>query len=260
MTLMFGAFIFLHAWFISPIVDVSMLKATAWTVAMSTLLSAWGSLPMETRKQLQAQLFGLLTAILLCSLPLLALPQGYLVNGTGFQGILSHPQGFGPTMALLGAFELANLLAKPQPRWRDMALASMCLVLVTLPAARTAGLALMLGVATAAIVAPWMIRRSVRGALPGLRSSRLQLLALFAVVGMMLNGQILTNILEGYLSKGTDAGSLTEAYDKSRGHLIDAMWVNIDAQPMTGIGFGIASIPSEMYISRDPVLGLPTGQ
>ncbi len=255
----FGAFILIHSWFISPFTDVSVLKAIAWTVAMTTLLSAWGSLPVKSRQQLQTQLFGLLTAILLCSLPLLFLPLGYLRNGTGFQGVLSHPQAFGPCMALLGAFTITRLLAEPQPRWQDLALAAACLVLVIMSEARTAGLALVLGVAAAALVAPWMQQRSVRGALPGLSSQRMQVLALFAVAGLALGSHPLGDVLDRYLSKRGSATSMSEAYDISRGRLIEIMWENIEESPLSGIGFGIASDPSKLAVIRDPVLGLPTG-
>src|SRR5690606_8938271 len=53
--------------------------------------------------------------------------------------------------------------------------------------------------------------------------------------------------------------SFAEAYSKSRGGLIDRMFENINENPLTGIGFGIASIPEEMNIERDPVFGLPIG-
>jgi hypothetical protein len=52
---------------------------------------------------------------------------------------------------------------------------------------------------------------------------------------------------------------VSEAYKDSRGNLIEAMWDNIKVTPMVGIGFGVASIPSAMEVTRDPILGLPTG-
>ena len=53
--------------------------------------------------------------------------------------------------------------------------------------------------------------------------------------------------------------TIAEAYDKSRGGLIDKLITNIEEHPFTGIGFGIASNPFEMIIERDPVIGLPVG-
>ena len=40
---------------------------------------------------------------------------------------------------------------------------------------------------------------------------------------------------------------------------MDPMWENIEVDPFFGIGFGIASQADEMEVTRDPLLGLPTG-
>ena len=64
-----------------------------------------------------------------------------------------------------------------------------------------------------------------------------------------------------YISKSgrSSADTLLEAYQQSRGILIDPMLANIADDPWRGIGFGIASNPSEMVVQRDPFLGLPIG-
>jgi hypothetical protein len=259
-TLGFGAFIIGHSWLFSPVVDVSVLKAIAWTVALTTLLSAWGGLATEERNVLQMQIFLLLTAILVVSLPLVVLPMGYLINGTGFQGVLNQPQAFGASMALLGAFVLIQLFAQVQPRWRDLALASACLPLVVLSEARTAGIALVLAVGVALIATSRVSGRPLLSLLPGLRSRRMHALMLFAAVGIILAAPALTKVMDRYLSKSgrAEVTSLAEAYQGSRGGLIEVMWDNIEETPWTGIGFGIASFPSDMIVVRDPVLNLPT--
>lgn len=263
-TLFFGVFILFHSCLFSVDVEVSVLKTIVWMVAMLTLFSAWEGLSAWERQWLQAQLIGLLMGILLCSLPLLFLPLGYITNGTGFQGVLNHPQGFGPVMALLCAFVIVGFLAQPLPRWRDLLLAVICLVLVVMSQARTAGLALVLGVPIAVTVAPAMMKHSAQSALPGLRNTKMLLmllsLILSALAGLALGkGEELANVLESYLSKRSGSSNLSEAYESSRGGLINAMWDNINSQPLTGIGFGIASKPWEMEVTRDPNLGLPTG-
>jgi len=264
-TWLFGAFIFSHSCLFSTDVEISLLKSTVWAVTFLTLLSAWENLSVESRQQLQAQLIGLLVAILLCSLPLVFLSVGYVANNSGFQGILNQPQGFGPVMALLGSFVIIGLLAKPQPLWRDLTLAVACLVMVIMSQARTAGLALVLGVVIAVIVAPMLMRHSKYNALPGLRNTKmllmLFLLTLCALVGLALGEEEkLAKILDSYLSKGGGTSNLSEAYQNSRGGLMAAMWDNIVSQPFTGIGFGVASTSWDMdIITRDPYFGLPLG-
>ncbi|BCS95592.1 hypothetical protein DSLASN_12240 [Desulfoluna limicola] len=60
-----------------------------------------------------------------------------------------------------------------------------------------------------------------------------------------------------YISKRGEPVSFVQAYDNSRGRLINIMWDNIKYEPLQGIGFGIASVPALMIVKRDPVFHLP---
>jgi len=148
-TLLLGLFFVGHSWFFSPMVDVSVLKAVSWTLTMSTLIAAWAGLAVGEREALARYIFGGLIVVMLVSLPLLPLQVGYLRNGNGFQGVLNHPQAFGPTMALLGAWAAGHLFGVKRPPWLHVVLVGICLVLVILSETRTAGLALLLGVGLA---------------------------------------------------------------------------------------------------------------
>lgn len=259
MTLALGGFFVLHALVVSPIVDVSVLKAVSWTLAMTTLMAAWVGLTVDMRVHLVKQLFDGLTALMVLSLPLLALPVGYL--GAGFQGVLGHPQVFGPTMALLGAWTASQILGQSLPSWSSVALLAACLVLIVLSGARTAGLALVLGVGAAVISVSFVSGRTLRSRLPGLRSRRFQLVALLVLLGSMSALPILHEVVTNFISKGdrANATGVMDAYQQSRGNMMAMMLENIDENPWVGIGFGIASDAASMEISRDPVLGLPTG-
>lgn len=257
-TLALGSFVIIHSMLFSPILDVSILKAILWTVVMTTLLLAWAGMDYQTRAQLERQLFGGMVLLALISLPLLFTGIGYMRNESGFQGVFSHPQAFGPTMALLGTWTTARLLGEPRPRWQYIALVGLCMALVVLSEARTAGLSLVLGVLIAAIVMLLKGGFSMSKVMPGLRSVRLQIFAVLAVVGAVLSGSMLSNILDNYLSKRSETTGIVSAYEISRGNLIDMMLDNIKADPWVGVGFGIASLQQEMFVERDPVLGLPT--
>lgn len=260
-TLMIGVFLVGHSFLFSPITDVSVLKAISWTLAMATLISAWTGLAPAERQLLERQLFLGLTAILVVSLPLAATSLGYLRNGSGFQGILNHPQAFGPVMALLGGWSAARMLGERQPSWTNVGLAAACVACVLMSEARTAGLAMVGAVAVALAVASALGGMPMRAMAPGLRSPRIWTLAGAAVVAGLLMAPMLSSRIQLYLTKSgrADVTSLSEAYERSRGRLIDEMLENIRERPWTGIGFGIDSNPMEMEISRDPVLGLPTG-
>lgn len=258
-TLGLGVLLVFHSLLFSPIKDVSVLKALSWTVAAATLLAAWSGLSGVERTVLTRQVFGGLTIVLLCSLPLLPLPLGYLRNGTGFQGVLAHPQAFGPAIGLLGAWAGSRMLADSKPTWTMVALFGACLVLVVLSEARTAGIALLLGIVLAGVTSQVLTRGSILGFLPGLRSRRVHLVIGLSLMGVLLAGSALSDRLDQYFSKRTDSSNLAAAYEASRGAVIERMWVNIQIQPWQGIGFGIASYPEDMVVDRDPILGLPTG-
>lgn len=257
-TVLLGAFLVMHSLLFSPIVDVSVLKAVSWVLATVTLLDAWSSLSAQERDRLMRQLTGGLMLLIIVSLPLLVSPLGYLRNQKGFQGVMSHPQAFGPTMALLGAWAFARLIAIPKPAWTLGLVAVGCLAMVLLSESRTAGLAMILGLATAMAISA-VSGRPNSSALPGLRSRRVQLMFGTLVVGALLAGPSLGSLIGAYFEKRGSAGGIAGAYEASRGFLILRMWRNIREQPLQGIGFGIASVPEKMVVDRDPILGLPAG-
>lgn len=258
-TVLLGLFFILHSFLFSPMVDISVLKAVSWTVAASSLVAAWAGMTAEERQTLTRFLFGGLIFVMLASLPLLLLSVGYLRNGTGFQGVLNHPQAFGPTMALLGAWAMAHLLGEKRPPWSKIVLAGVCLVLVVLSEARTAGLALIFGVGIAILLTPRLAGLPVRVALPGLRSKRTLAVVALALVGVVVAGAQLESVVTNFIAKSgrANATTLLDAYEGSRGKKIDEMWANITTKPLQGVGFGIASDPLEMDVERDPILGLP---
>lgn len=257
-TLLLGAFFIIHSVIISPIIDVSVLKSISWTLVMTTLIAGWSGLSDKQRELLSHQLFICLTGVMVLSLPFLALPAGYTVNGTGFQGIFGHPQGFGLTMAILGAWTAAQILALQRPPWRLIIMASVCAVLVYLSEARTGALAMILGVAIAVITSSVLSGRSAQDLMPGLRSSRVRIVFGLMLLAMILAWPMLVERTEDFMTKRGGSSNVLEAYDMSRGDLIDAMRRNIDENPWQGIGFSMASIPSLTIVTRDPVFGLPT--
>ena len=258
-TLLLGAFFVLHSVLFSTIPSISILKAVSWTVSTATLLAAWSSLATRDRSRLEMRLFGCLAGVLILSLPLLALNIGYLRNGTGFQGILGHPQVFGPSMALLAAWLSGNLMRQPKPSWGWLLILGGAMALVLASEARTAGLALLAGVPAAVLLSILCSHRRVREIVPGLASSRLLMAFLLVGVAFLNFGSALADRLRDFVQKRRDSASILEAYESSRGRLISSMASNIEHSPLQGIGFGIASEPSSMVVKRDPWLGLPVG-
>jgi len=261
-TIMLGGFIIGHSILFSSMVDVSVLKAVSWTLAMAASISLWCGLTPWEREHISSEIFFGLVFVLIISLPFIGTGVGYLRNGTGFQGALNHPQSFGPTMGLLGAWAASLMIgAGRQPPWWLIGVVGSSVACILMSEARTAGLSMIFGVGLAILFGPGLAGKTIGEMLPGLKSPRIWgLLVALSVVGTIAAPTI-SNTAQHYLTKSGRAqvDGLFQAYDRSRGRLIDQMLANINDHPLTGIGFGIASELETMVISRDPILNLPVG-
>ena len=249
LSLLLGIYIALHSFAVSPLVDVSLLKVVSWLLVTITLLKAWDGLDKDERINMEIQvLWGLMT-IMVISLPLLLLPIGYLTNGSGFQGIISQPQSFGLTMALLAAVLMGRLLLNKQPSLLEIVSLGACVVLILLSEARIAGFALFFGICVSLII--YRDRY--------LKTGKNGVVLLGMVIILLITFPFYSNTISHYIQKRSDATGVTELAESSRGALVYPMIENIEKYPFMGIGFGIASIPSMRIIDLDPVLGLPIG-
>ena len=259
MTLMLGVIILMHSLVVSPYPDVSILKVLSWQLALVSLLECWAMMsPKEQRRTEKAILTGL-ALIAIASLPLLFTPVGRLRNGTGFQGLIAHPQALGVMLALLGSWTLTLGLSTRNPDMRMFAMAALCVFLILQSEARTAGLTMVGSVGLAALTISFLTGRRLNQLIPALFSARFAILMLgLAFVAALMFDQI-SATLGNFMAKSgrAESGNLEEVYQNSRGGLIGAMQANISATPLEGIGFGIASTPEKMVVVRDSVLGLP---
>lgn len=258
-TLFVGLGIAIHSVFFSALPDISLLRAFLWTAVIVVLILAWSGLNHTDRRRLELQLFGGLSFLVLLSLPLMFSEVGYLVNGSGFQGVLNHPQAFGLSLAVLAAWIGGKIIGERNQSWPLLLLFGLCLIMLYETEARTAGLGLVVGIVSAALIG-WLISgRGFLGYFYGLREARLHI----ALVGCFLAALPLAPLVQdhfgGFIQKRGDTGSLIEIYFDSRGVALEPMLDNIETDPLRGIGFGIASDPNAMEIARDPVLGLPVG-
>lgn len=258
-TIVLGIVLLAHSLLFSAVPDVSILKVISWTITATTLFAAWGGLSQAQSSQLIRQLFAGLTAVMLVSLPLLVQPLGYLRNDTGFQGILNHPQVFGPVMALLGAWVAMRLLTLPRPPWKMALYIGTCVALIVLSEARTAGFALAGGVFSSIVISAVSTRQRIAVLFPGLRSARINLVIFCLILASLVYLPQLVGSMDTYVSKRQTVVGIVEAYQESRGGLVEPMLDNIKKRPMTGIGFGIASDHTKMKVTRDPIFGMPVG-
>ena len=257
MTALLCGFLIIHSMLFSQQVDVSLLKAISFSLTVLALTLGWATLSDRDRQLTEAFLFGSLGVISLVSIPFVASPIGYFRNGVGFQGILVHPQNFGPTMAVLAALLFAqSLTARRLQPWKA-GIIGLSIVEIVFSKARIGGLALVVGVVfgiAGEMVRSWLATRSSRNPM---RKWRLAIAAGLLVVGLLAAGPWLSVLISDFVQKGSRAENLSEVAMESRGAKIEGMMQNIEQYPVFGTGFGILFGTEYFSLQRDPIFGLP---
>lgn len=248
----------IHSIIISYESAISVLKLISWFLATFTLLSTWVYMADEEKEHTYQLLISILKILMLSSLPFLLIPEiGFAKNGTGFQGLLNHPQAFGPTMALLGTIMIGEILSSKKFRLIPLLWFSMAAVLIILSEARTAGLALILALILSMCLRPVFIGKNFFDANPIFKNKYFYIW-LFVIISLIIIAHPLyIDSLESYIFKRTHSSTLIDLADASRGALVQDMLRNISENPLFGIGFGVASDPNHLDIVRDPIFNLP---
>jgi len=257
-TIFLSAYFVFHSLIFSQIVNVSVLKSLNWLIVISTLSLTWYSFNENEREYTFKWIIKLLELIFIFSLPYLFLDSGYQRTGDNFQGILSHPMVYGPTMSILGAIYLSQLFTKKELSFFLIFKISLIFLFVALSASRTAFFALTFVSIFSLLIVAFFSKYKVSSYFQIISSSRIVLFLLVLCLLSILDYQFF-NYLEFVITKGNavDVSSFWEAYNMSRGRLFEEMIENIQQYPLFGIGFGIASDSQSMRISYDPFFGLP---
>ena len=258
-TLLVGFYAAIHALFISPYPLVSLLKLGAWIATVFSLFHAWYGLESPRRRQVADLLYWCLTAIAVASVFYVGKPPGYELNRFGFQGVLNHPNGFGITMALLGAWSFGRVLESKRLAVFSAGVLVLVVWMILLSKSRTAGLALLLGSVGAVISAMLFQRKPWSERFPAFSSLPFRVLMALLIFGAILSFQTIREQVNLYLSKSAraDVVGVIDAYQRSRAVLYEPILENIGKTPWSGIGFGIGSQPEQMKIKRDPWFDLP---
>lgn len=254
-TFLLGLFIFVHSWMVSPEPLISILKGISWTLAFLTSLSAWIALSLEERDKLESEVFFSLLLVAFVSLLMVAMPQGYMVRGGGglFQGFLGHSQALGSTLALLSAWVTAAYLQRP--KWRYLSYLSVIIPLIFITGSRTAFLAGLLGVAIALVLTMLLSQQRLLKIAPSLHSAKLWAWVCICFLGAVFAFEEISSTFGEFINKGRDYTSIAQAYDDSRGGLVETMMENINEYAISGIGFGIASDPNDIVVKY--LAGIP---
>ncbi|MGC6342369.1 O-antigen ligase family protein [Bisgaard Taxon 45] len=248
----------LHSISVSYEVSISILKLLSWFIAAFVLINTWTAMSDQDKTQIYNFIISILKSVAIFSLPLFFIPEiGFARNGTGFQGLLNHPQAFGPTIALLATIIVGNMLSSKKLITSDVIWFCICLVLIILSEARTAGLALFLALLFSILFNPILLGKRFLEANPIFKNKSLYIWLLIILGISVSTYPLYIDSVKNYVFKRTESTTITELADASRGNLVESMIHNINKNPMFGIGFGVASEPNKLEIATDPIFGLP---
>jgi hypothetical protein len=259
--LLFSIVIALLSYFSSYDVKISLFKVTAFTIGASAALLGFRITASEY-EYWKSWFYTVFVTTLFLSIPTLLVPDvAYARNGTGFQGILSHPQAYGLYLAPITAWLTGTFLLSKHRN--DFLLWTIILLAwgeLFLTRSRTAVLAVLLGLTITAIASlltrpDWWAK--VRKAI--LRPA--SIFFLFALItATAMKASTVQEAMLDFIYKGTqEEFTMNEAFYGSRGNLIEKSWINFQDNPLTGIGFGVPSYYELLVVEYDPVLGIPVG-
>lgn len=244
--LLFVLYAGLAALFVSRVPTVSLFKLMTYSVGCLVIYFGirlggkrdWG---------LNILAFGSVLAIL--SLPLLGVSQGRLLNGTQFQGILSHPQQYGVLVSIPLGYAIAVWLLDRNARlhWYQVVLLLAMGSTVLLSGARTGYFAVFISGVVGVLVT-----RSLSSLLSRLAFHPFTYFGISALIIVFwitnpvdqIKGFIFERESDVYayysLYLSADDPILTHVL-ASRLGLIEGSWRNFLMHPVAGIGFGIPS-------------------
>jgi hypothetical protein len=239
---------------INKYLEVSAMKLFIFTYGSAALLVGFSALDDEDANKLPVWFFSLFTAIVFLSLLTFAFPAiAYARNAFGFQGIMSHPQTFGPMLAPVASWLIAGIFfSKGEKQVKSLLLALMLIVMMMRSEARTGIVAVVLSVATTFLIV-FIKSKHFQSFRMG-RFLTLSILTLVLVSISLVSSTAFRNKLTGFVLKH-HAKNMEQAVS-SRSGGIASQWNFFKEKPLIGHGFGVypsGDFPSEVV----KVMGIP---
>jgi O-Antigen ligase len=230
-----------NSFFVSAIPSISVFKTIGFSIGLLCVLRL-AMLTWNRNEEMLLFFAQLGIAVFVTSVPLLWFQAGYSRNGSGFNGILNHPQALGVFLVMTGAAAFATGCKVPLLSRVLLAFGLAQWALIFLTGARTALVAVALG----GVV--YLFEIVVRG----MEGSRIRYLPgpviPMAVTGLLLVVTAFPSIREGFvafLQKGdqqsvASVDNAERAVDESSrgGQIFDALQLARE-HPVFGYGFGV---------------------
>lgn len=248
--------VFVLSFVVSPYPVISLFKIISFTLGVGTVLIQFHRTRHLTNYWISV-LFTLGAFILVASLPLYGTGLGYQRNGVGFQGILTHPQTYGPVLAPLTGLFTGLILFRGYRTYLIVGVTLLGWLGMYTSQARTSILATVLGVVI--VFATGLIFKSGEWRAEVVRAiTRPVTIGIILIVIIFTGTQwsLVQQKISQFLFKDAPSSSIESAMAESRGSLVNKSMQNFFANPMTGIGFGIPSNYNTFEVERGP-FGLP---
>ena len=243
-TILLGSYLF----------KVSIFKLILLNTGGAGILACFQASKKEKQYWL-SYFFSLYTTIIIFSILTLVIPAiSYFRNGKGFQGISNQPQALGIFITPFVCYLLTFLITSKskEKSIQNYFLFLLGITLLFLTGSRTSFLTIL--IASLLVIISKDVLAKVIKKLLSIKS-----LIYSILISILLISQFSTieEGITGFIFKRDQGSSLSESFEQSRGFLILLQIKNIQQNPFFGIGFQLASIPKEMKVVYDPILGLP---
>ena len=254
---LFGLVVATCSLFVSDFIAVSLFKLLSFLFAAVCILGG-GKYLAAKQTSLLPWFVGMWLSVVVLSLATLATPSvAYFRDGQGFQGVLNHPQAVfcAPAVAWTSAAVFMRGLSAGHVAWVTFALACVALLLTR---GRT-GVAAM-ALAGAAVLAIAMLGHNhwrgeiARAALKG----RAVFIVFALLTAIAAFPAFFLGTFQQFVLKGQTEKTIDQAFESSRGFLIDESLRNFAEQPWLGIGFGLSRSEKFDFVPTiEPISGLP---
>lgn len=259
--LLITGFLLVNSFAISVLASVSFFKTLSFSAGMLCFLR----LTMLTRHRNTEMLLFVAqvgAAVAILSLPLLGAGVGYSVNGTGFNGVLNHPQAMGVFFVITGAATAAAALRMTEMRRTllVMGLAQWALIYVT--KSRTALIALVVG---AIVFGLELLARNMKAKSLGEVNVRFAVLAVCLMgvaAGALVSPEIRGSVFS-YIQKRESEQTifmqspLVSLRNSSREQQVENTLEEAKAHPLFGVGFGVDEDSVWRNANSDSLFGIP---
>ncbi|MFK7845412.1 MAG: hypothetical protein AB8G77_08930 [Rhodothermales bacterium] len=257
MITLYSAVVIILSVLTSRIPAISIFKIIAFLIGTTTIVTSF----YRTR-HLQAYwlswFYSLFLFVLFIGLPLYFSAAGYFTNGHGFQGILIHPQTYGPVTAPVTAYLTALVLLKEKKS--PLIVAGIMVGLFSIYASQSRTALLMYSISLVVMFVSMIMRgeRVARTKSRPLVSVGIKsLVFVFVCMLLLFSGTDIVEAAQGFvLKRAENAESMSFQVRQS---MMNQQIANFASQPLSGIGFGVPSSMNGWVSMSTGFLGIPTG-